>query len=512
MNRAGGGDKCALHTREGNGSDQVRPGASCVDGMGSDAGATSYSAAKISVWWDIANCRVPKGQDANSVAQNITSALANINYAGPVSISAYGDTNRIPPPVQHALSSTGVSLNHVPTGAKNANDKKILVDMLLWAVDNPAPANYLLISSDRDFSNALHQLSMRKYNILLAQPPPLCPSLANAAKFVWLWTTLSAGGAPLFVADSDPSSKPTTLVKPKYVRKSIAITPIPPLPEPDESNKNDVPNPEPHRKFFFGAPHEFFASKCNNEPVIPFPTPTSSEIVRHSRHSPLRENQFLSNLTSDMHKLSIRSGVVNSTRQETRDDSRASTSQPDYVQGLVDVVMRTLNFLKVQMILSTEANITDCILYGDPKFRTIDVRKALDFAIEQRRVVKRVCGALHLYLGRNETLWKCVDHMAGKPSDFPQATWNRVKQFLTSSSGRSLFLVSRCRYEAGLILKTSCLEELVLGDLLKILELMITAKKWIIHHHCGWQPITITLMESTGGNADSDFGVALDQI
>ena len=49
---------------------------------------------------------------------------------------------------------------------KDASDKKILVDMLFWAVDNPAPANYLLISGDRDFSNALHQLRMRRYNIL----------------------------------------------------------------------------------------------------------------------------------------------------------------------------------------------------------------------------------------------------------------------------------------------------------------------------------------------------------
>ncbi|TKY61663.1 Meiosis arrest female protein 1 [Spatholobus suberectus] len=469
--------------------------------MGGDAGAansTPYSAAKISVWWDIENCRVPKGHDAHSIAQNITSALVNINYGGPVSISAYGDTNRIPPPVQYALSSTGVSLNHVPTGAKDASDKKILVDMLLWAVDNPAPANYLLISGDRDFSNALHQLSMRKYNILLAQPPQVSPSLAAAAKVVWLWTTLSAGGIPLFIADSDSSSgKPAEPIqlksKPKYVRKSTTITPTSSLQVPNESkskNKNsDDPNPEqpqPQRKLFFGAPHEFFASKCNN-PVIPTSSKSSNEIPHDSRHSPLRQ------------KLNVRVGnATTTTHQENRDDSRATTSHPEYVQGLIDVILRTLNFLRVEMIMSTEANITDCIRYGDPKYQTIDVRKALDFAIEQRRVVKRVLGALHLYLGRNETLWKCVSHIGGHPSDFPQATWDRIMEFLTSSSGRSLILVSRCRYEACLVLRRSCLGELVLGDVLKILEMMITVKKWIIHHHCGWQPITITLMESKG--------------
>ncbi|CAJ2631779.1 unnamed protein product [Trifolium pratense] len=156
-----------------------------------------YTTAKTSVWWDIENCHVPKGCDPHAIAQNISSALVRMNYCGPVSISAYGDTTRITASVQHALSSTGISLNHVPAGLKDASDKKILVDMLFWAVDNPAPANYLLISGDRDFSNALHQLRMRRYNILLAQPQNASVPLVAAAKSVWLWTILLAGGAPL---------------------------------------------------------------------------------------------------------------------------------------------------------------------------------------------------------------------------------------------------------------------------------------------------------------------------
>ena len=75
-----------------------------------------YVTAKTSVWWDIENCHVPKGCDPHSIAQNISSALVQMNYCGPVSISAYGDTTHIPSSVQNALSSTGISLNHVPTG------------------------------------------------------------------------------------------------------------------------------------------------------------------------------------------------------------------------------------------------------------------------------------------------------------------------------------------------------------------------------------------------------------
>nr|KYP71737.1 hypothetical protein KK1_011007 [Cajanus cajan] len=409
-------------------------------------------------------CRVPKGQNANSVAKNITTALVNMNYVGPLTISAYGDTTRIPRPIQHALSSTGVSLNHVPS---TSADKRILVDMLLWAVDNPAPANYLLISGDREFSNALHQLSMRRYNILLAQPPHL-PRLA-AARLLWHWATLSAGGSPFCPLDS----------KPKYVRKSSTALPL------------QMPNPPARTQSMslFKAPHEFFPSKCNL-PVIPTASETSS-----------RENQPTSNPIPDMPRLKL-------NLQETRGDSRA-----DYdVEGLIDVIMRALEFLKVQMIVPSEANITCCIRYGDPRYQMIDVRKALDFAIQQRRVGIRVLGALHLYHGTNHMLYKCVNHTSGQPSDFPQPVWDRVEQFLRSSSGRSLILVSRCRYEASLFIKRSCLEELVLGDVLKILEMIINVKEWIIHSCCGWQPITITLAESKGDDADSNFGVHVYQI
>ncbi|XP_020254371.1 uncharacterized protein LOC109831463 [Asparagus officinalis] len=145
-------------------------------GGGGGGGDSPYTTAKTSVWWDIENCQVPRGSDSTEEG-----------CSG----------------VQQALSSTGIALNHVPAGVKDASDKKILVDMLFWAVDNPAPANYLLISGDRDFSNALHQLRMRRYNILLAHAPNVSQALVAAARSVWLWSSLLAGGLPL--NKSEPS-------------------------------------------------------------------------------------------------------------------------------------------------------------------------------------------------------------------------------------------------------------------------------------------------------------------
>eukprot|EP00252_Welwitschia_mirabilis_P021153 TRINITY_DN5340_c0_g2_i1.p1 TRINITY_DN5340_c0_g2~~TRINITY_DN5340_c0_g2_i1.p1 ORF type:complete len:701 (-),score=96.91 TRINITY_DN5340_c0_g2_i1:433-2535(-) len=153
-----------------------------------------FATAKTSVWWDLESCPVPDRVDPYCLAQNISSALAEFDYKGRLSITAFADSHKLPEKVQRALSNTGIALHHVPTGVKDAKDMKILVDMLFWAVDNSAPANYLVISGDHDFANALHQLSMRRYNILIAYPSKDVPqSLSRAAKHNWYWETLASG-------------------------------------------------------------------------------------------------------------------------------------------------------------------------------------------------------------------------------------------------------------------------------------------------------------------------------
>ncbi|XVF32979.1 hypothetical protein REPUB_Repub17cG0129200 [Reevesia pubescens] len=637
-----------------------------VPHYGGGAAESQYVSAKTSVWWDIENCQVPKNCDPHAIAQNISSALVKMNYCGPVSISAYGDTNRIPSSVQQALSSTGIALNHVPAGVKDASDKKILVDMLFWAVDNPAPGNYLLISGDRDFSNALHQLRMRRYNILLAQPLKASAPLVAAAKSVWLWMSLSAGGPPLstgesiklanshnsfnsemlynpvpdMVQNSQPmlfSSENFALgnqnvsntgrngdskYKGKYNRKtpnqsSISrASSVPTTTIQENMNNGYSYQPEySQAKSFKKAPHEFFGGgepavsasrstpnffpsnpdpsgsnnsnfmgvhqnhrphsmRPNNLPLQPafaqdnlvppnsqnhgfrsmpprvegprFPAPLSNmpdigklNISERSNYAQ-NPNNFLHRMgeefkTSSIESLPNQAGlnvpqmshVLHSGKASQRDtfsnrypsgpefplppSSAVSSSTSngiwgaqghsppsEYVQGLIGVILLALNTLKNEKIMPTEANITDCIRYGDPKHRNTDVRKALDSAIEQNMVLKQSLGAVQLYIGRNEKLWKCVNPIGGNPNQCPKTTWDGIQIFLSSPAGRSAMMASQCRYEAALALRKACLEEFALGDVLQILNMIIAIKKWIIHHQSGWQPITVTLPETNG--------------
>ncbi|KDP28326.1 hypothetical protein JCGZ_14097 [Jatropha curcas] len=596
-----------------------------------DRAEAQYASAKTSVWWDIENCQVPRGCDPHAVAQNISSALVKMNYCGAVSISAYGDTNRIPQSVQHALSSTGIALNHVPAGVKDASDKKILVDMLFWAVDNRAPANYLLISGDRDFSNCLHQLRMRRYNILLAQPQKASAPLIAAAKTVWLWTNLAAGGAPLTSGESthlanvsrtinsatSQSSQPMVfkveslslgnsntnvragdnVSKGKYAYNTLdqpgisrALS-VPVAIQETKSNGYSY-QPEPTQvKQFKKAPHEFFGG---SGPVVStgMPTPNSlpsnSDSARSSGSNPIggAQNQHVQHLRSnnfsvekptfahdnyslnprpDGTRLSLASlmivpdggklgisdrhnyiqdaqtvadlkmGSVESSNRatfnvrhkghmmrsgQTNNWNYCSPEFPfsssslagsnttfsngiwgtqgrlppsEYVQGLIGVILLALDTLKAEKLMPTEANITDCIHFGDPKHRSTDVRKALDSAIEQNMVLKQKFGAVELFVGKNDKLWKCVNPMGGNPNQYPTAKWDEIQKFLTSSSGRSAILASSCKYEAALILRKACLEGHALGEVLQVLNMIISLKKWIIHHQSGWQPIAVTL-------------------
>ena len=64
--------------------------------------------------------------------------------------------------------------------------------MFLWVLENPAPANLMLISGDGDFSYALNRLRMLRYNILLAHPLQASPFLVASARTSWMWRSLIA--------------------------------------------------------------------------------------------------------------------------------------------------------------------------------------------------------------------------------------------------------------------------------------------------------------------------------
>lgn len=151
----------------------------------------------VAIMWDIENCPVPSDVRPEDVAGNIRMALrVHPVIEGAVTMfSAYGDFNAFPRRVREGCQRTGVKLIDVPNGRKDAADKAILVDMFLFALDNPPPSSIMLISGDVDFAPALHILGQRGYTVILVIPSGVGVSsaLCNAGRFVWDWPSVARG-------------------------------------------------------------------------------------------------------------------------------------------------------------------------------------------------------------------------------------------------------------------------------------------------------------------------------
>ncbi|XP_010526950.1 PREDICTED: uncharacterized protein LOC104804376 [Tarenaya hassleriana] len=171
---------------------------------------SSDSDGPLAILWDIENCPVPSDVRPEDVASNIRMALRvhPVINGAVVVFSAYGDFNAFPRRVREGCQRTGVKLIDVPNGRKDAADKAILVDMFLFALDNPPPSSIMLISGDVDFAPALHILGQRGYNVILVIPPRVVvnSALCSAGKFVWDWQSIVRGEG--FVPSPSPSAPP----------------------------------------------------------------------------------------------------------------------------------------------------------------------------------------------------------------------------------------------------------------------------------------------------------------
>ncbi|KAI3849592.1 hypothetical protein MKX03_010795 [Papaver bracteatum] len=156
----------------------------------------------VTIFWDIENCQVPSDVCPEDVAGNIRMALRvhpNFQDAAVASFSAYGDFNAFTKRLREGCQRTGVKLVDVPNGRKDAADKAILVDMFLFALDNPPPSTILLISGDVDFSPAMHILGQRGYTVILVIPAGVAVSsaLTKSGRFVWDWPSMARGEGSL---------------------------------------------------------------------------------------------------------------------------------------------------------------------------------------------------------------------------------------------------------------------------------------------------------------------------
>ncbi|KAL1693483.1 NYN domain-containing protein [Schizophyllum commune] len=136
----------------------------------------------------VENCHFTGGCSGFDIAKNIERVA--LPHGSVTAFNAYLDPQlcTISNTLRSELQSSGVALIDCPhNGQKNAVDQMLQTDILLFALDNPAPATLVLISGDRDFAYTAAVLRRRHYNVILicrSQPGPHRTLLSQVASHV----------------------------------------------------------------------------------------------------------------------------------------------------------------------------------------------------------------------------------------------------------------------------------------------------------------------------------------
>jgi hypothetical protein len=143
------------------------------------------------IFWDLENCPPAKGNDPVAIISLIREKLKGF---GPIKqIHGYAELSRIPEYLKASLQSSGVALIDVPIQRKDAADKMIISDLVMFAVDNPAPQTLILISGDQDYAYPIAKLRLRGYKIIVIVPPGgAAETLKRQADTVFEWTEFSS--------------------------------------------------------------------------------------------------------------------------------------------------------------------------------------------------------------------------------------------------------------------------------------------------------------------------------
>eukprot|EP00250_Pteridium_aquilinum_P018955 c24239_g1_i1 orf=565-3333(-) len=497
------------------------------------------STSKISVWWDIENCHVPRNVDPHYIAQNLRSVLHHTNLNGPITIDAFADTKNLEHKTLEALSSTGVTINHIPSGNKDAADKAILVAMLFWALDNPPPAHFLLISGDGDFANALHRLRLKGYDILLARPDqPVKSALLGAATNIWYWTNVAKGHIPVaeevkrIYEESSGMMSRGSSVSADEGKQNVNQWPAP-LQESGRPGKvisTKVPESY-HAKIETNncSFDERRTSRCEGDtsPKLPAHLWVSDHHTNANiSHESIRRfdggsAQVELKLQADANSKtkSVSHTPISSTAFDERGTRSVSSNKiADYTKGplatslpmptvaghlpglsqdsqraynsYINQVMNAFDRLKLDGLLPTQGNLQDCLCYWDKQHGKFNLKQVLDQAVNLQRITKVSAGdlAFTYFLPCNTELWACNTELwnyfnvGDMLFAFSNKLWDDFHQFLCCSKNWQFFVHCQSLYEAAQHLKNnghSGIRELAVGEIMQFLNQAVWNRNWL---------------------------------
>lgn len=200
------------------------------------------SSSRVIILWDYENVSVPKGISGLFVAQRLQEVFGSY---GPIrSIQAFGNSRLLGSTLPEELSRGGVKFVDAmsSTTRKDLADKLLLTELFMFALDNPAPATIIMITGDVDYANALSNLKLRGYFIVLVPPTNVSRQLLMIPNSVVHWNHVISPVSKAPDADSislqasgefdryDPTATPSlSLPEHSGANSLLEMPPISPL-------------------------------------------------------------------------------------------------------------------------------------------------------------------------------------------------------------------------------------------------------------------------------------------
>ncbi|OBZ75647.1 hypothetical protein A0H81_04559 [Grifola frondosa] len=221
----------------------------------------------VAIFWDYENCAPPcsmPGYDIVNKIRQIAHEYGSVKlFKAYLELSEQSSSKSIG--LRSELQSCGVSLTDCPhNGRKDVADKMMIVDMLTYAIDTPAPATIILISGDRDFVYAVSVLRLRRYHVVLVAPHAAHYSLRSQSSVVVDWDSDVLGKTARSGPDTNASCISDTAHSPRPTHLSLG-----PISSPTthrtarRSSFRDIRPLTPHTPLIAGNGHRAAASLDN---------------------------------------------------------------------------------------------------------------------------------------------------------------------------------------------------------------------------------------------------------
>lgn len=172
-----------------------------LDGKGnprliSPLDSSSYHSPKapktsVGVFWDVENCALSSSSDKDATLEALLECVAKLGDVKQKKV--FCDLKHVAKQVQTMLKKHHFEIEETQHHGKNQADMALVVDMLLFGVDNPNSV-IVLITGDRDFCHAITKLQERKCKVVLITPMVAHPQLHNKPNYTWNWDLFSGRG------------------------------------------------------------------------------------------------------------------------------------------------------------------------------------------------------------------------------------------------------------------------------------------------------------------------------